>query len=172
MNDRWGLGTACNHGGFLTCSDRYNPGHLMNKKWENAMTIDQGTWGYSRVSDFTDYLTIRDLLLQLSSTVAYGGNLLINVGPTHDGRIVPLMEERLTQMGEWLDVNGVSIYSTQPWSKAQNDSITANVYYTQSVKTLNVYATFFDWPLDHVIFLFYHLDHFLMTFCLLYESRY
>lgn len=23
---RWGQGTTCKHGGFLTCSDRYNPG--------------------------------------------------------------------------------------------------------------------------------------------------
>ena len=25
-NDRWGKGTTCKHGGFYTCSDRYNPG--------------------------------------------------------------------------------------------------------------------------------------------------
>lgn len=25
-NDRWGQGIVCHHGGFLTCSDRYNPG--------------------------------------------------------------------------------------------------------------------------------------------------
>ena len=25
-NDRWGQGVMCKHGGFLTCSDRYNPG--------------------------------------------------------------------------------------------------------------------------------------------------
>lgn len=28
-----------------------------------------------------------------------GGNALINIGPTHDGRIVPIFEERLTQLG-------------------------------------------------------------------------
>jgi hypothetical protein len=25
-NDRWGNGVMCHHGGYLTCSDRYNPG--------------------------------------------------------------------------------------------------------------------------------------------------
>ncbi len=29
-----------------------------------------------------------------------GGNLLLNTGPTHDGRIAPIMEERLRQIGE------------------------------------------------------------------------
>lgn len=26
--------------------------------------------------------------------------MLMNVGPTHDGRIIPIFEERLTQMGK------------------------------------------------------------------------
>lgn len=44
-NDRWGKGTTCIHGSFLTCSDRYSPGHIVNKKWENAMTLDAHSWG-------------------------------------------------------------------------------------------------------------------------------
>ena len=31
--------------------------------------------------------------------ISCGGNALINIGPTHDGRIVPIFEERLTQLG-------------------------------------------------------------------------
>ena len=26
VNDRWGVGAECRHGGFFTCQDRYNPG--------------------------------------------------------------------------------------------------------------------------------------------------
>lgn len=26
VNDRWGAGCMCHHGGAYTCSDRYNPG--------------------------------------------------------------------------------------------------------------------------------------------------
>jgi len=25
-NDRWGAGTPCHHGGFYTCTDKFNPG--------------------------------------------------------------------------------------------------------------------------------------------------
>ena len=39
VNDRWGLGTMCRHGGFHTCFDRYNPGHLIKHKWENCFTV-------------------------------------------------------------------------------------------------------------------------------------
>lgn len=114
------------------------------------MTLDKNSWGYSRISKVTDYLTIEELLTELVSTVAFGGNLLVNVGPTHDGRIVPVMEERLLQMGSWLDVNGEAIYGTKPWT-SQNDTITPNVYYTQSATTSDVFAIIFNWPEDHVL---------------------
>jgi len=39
VNDRWGNGDKCQHGSYFTCSDRYNPGKLVNHKWENAMTL-------------------------------------------------------------------------------------------------------------------------------------
>jgi len=29
-NDRWGRGISCNHGGYLTCSDRYSPGQFLD----------------------------------------------------------------------------------------------------------------------------------------------
>jgi len=49
------------------------------------------------------------------------------VGPTHDGRILPIFEERLRQMGEWLGVNGEAVYSSRPWG-FQNDTINGDVW--------------------------------------------
>lgn len=61
-NDRWGSDTTCKHGGFFTCQDRYNPGKLQTRKWENAMTIDKLSWGYRRNVDLSAYLTIEELI--------------------------------------------------------------------------------------------------------------
>ncbi|KAI8492642.1 Tissue alpha-L-fucosidase [Branchiostoma belcheri] len=142
-NDRWGSGMACHHGGYYTCADRYNPGVLQKHKWENCMTIDKKSWGFRREATLADYLDMDDLVKILAETVSCGGNLLMNIGPTHDGRIVPIFEERLRNMGKWLEVNGDAIYATKPW-RAQNDTMTPDVWYTS--KGDNVYAIVLDWP--------------------------
>ena len=56
-----------------------------------------------------------------------------------EGTIVPIFEERLKQMGDWLKSNGEAIYGTKPW-KYQNDSLAKNpdVWYT--AKNDMVYA--------------------------------
>ncbi|CAG2110056.1 unnamed protein product [Medioppia subpectinata] len=143
VNDRWGAGMSCKHGGFYSCADRYNPGVLQPHKWENAMTLDKSSWGFRRNSQLSDYLTTHELVTTLAQTVSCGGNLLINIGPTHDGIVTPMFEDRLREFGSWLTVNGESIYATTPW-KHQNDTITKNVWYTQKAKS--VYAIALDWP--------------------------
>ena len=30
VNDRWGAGDHCKHGGFFSCNDRFNPGIRYN----------------------------------------------------------------------------------------------------------------------------------------------
>ena len=61
-NDRWGLNSICKHGGYYTCADRYMPGHLLARKWENCMSIDRKSWGYRREAPLADYLTIEQLI--------------------------------------------------------------------------------------------------------------
>lgn len=70
VNDRWGMLTPCLHGGYLTCNDRYNPGVLQPRKWENSMTIDKVSYGYRRNAKLEDYLTIEELL-QVCHNCAY-----------------------------------------------------------------------------------------------------
>ena len=61
--------------------------------------------------------------MMLLDIVARGGNLLLDIGPTADGRIPVMMEERLLQLGDFLRPNGEAIYGThahrnpRQWSK-------------------------------------------------------
>lgn len=145
INDRWGINCMCKHGGFLTCADRYNPKKKQSRKWENAMTIDRYAWTFRRNANLADFLSIEELLTSIIETVSCGGNVLINVGPTKEGTIRPIFEERLRQMGQWLQVNGEGIYRTKPWTY-QNDTVNPNVWYTTSKSTPGtVYALVLKW---------------------------
>ncbi|ESO99512.1 hypothetical protein LOTGIDRAFT_113714 [Lottia gigantea] len=142
-NDRWGKDSTCHHGGYLTCADRYQPGKLQKRKWENAMTIDGQAWGFRRDVTYSQFLSIHTLISTFVETVSCGGNMLMNVGPTKEGFIDPIFEERLWQFGEWMKVNGEAIRGTRPW-KAQNDTINSNIWYT--MKGSDVYAIVLEWP--------------------------
>ncbi|XP_032691196.1 alpha-L-fucosidase-like [Odontomachus brunneus] len=152
VNDRWGSNIACHHGGFYTCTDRFNPGVLLGHKWENCMTIDKISWGFRRNAVFAEYYTLEGLVGELVTTVSCGGNLLMNVGPTKDGIISPIFEERLREMGAWLTINGEAIYDTKPWS-VQNDTLTGTVWYTQSKDNKQLYASILQWPNDDILYL-------------------
>jgi alpha-L-fucosidase len=121
-------------------------------KWENAFTIDSLSWGVARNDDLSIYLNISTILYEVVSTVAYGGNALINIGPNSDGTIAIIFQERLIQLGEWLGVNGDAIYETRMW-REQNDTavhgVGQGVFYTS--KGANVYAIAMAWPAKGVL---------------------
>lgn len=64
-------------------------------------------------------------LQELVQTVSLGGNYLLNIGPTKDGLIVPIFQERLLAVGKWLSINGEAIYSSKPWRKQLEKNTTS-----------------------------------------------
>jgi alpha-L-fucosidase len=113
INDRWGKETRHKHGGYYTTE--YTAGMLRaGHAWEESRGMGF-SYGYNRMETLSDYHTDRELLLMLIDIVSRGGNLLLDIGPTADGRIPVIMEERLEQIGSWLQKNGEAIYGTKPW---------------------------------------------------------
>ncbi|EFA86148.1 alpha-fucosidase [Heterostelium album PN500] len=151
VNDRWGLDCDGKNGGFITPSDRFNPGYLIKRKWENCYTIGT-SWGYNQNEPLSEYQNISTLLQTLVSTVSCGGNLLLDVGPTSDGVIPMIMQERLIEIGEWLEVNGEAIYNTTFW-RVQNDTIAEDIWYTTNLETGAVYAFSYNWDTDSTLYL-------------------
>lgn len=75
--------------------------------WEACQTFS-GSWGYHR--DEKSWKSPRMLIEMLINTVCIGGNLLMNVGPTSRGNFDKRADAALAVYGEWMHVNGRSIY--------------------------------------------------------------
>jgi alpha-L-fucosidase len=117
VNDRWGKETRHKHGGYYTTE--YTAGlENTTKPWEESRGMAH-SYGYNRAERVGDYRSDREMILMLVDLVSRGGNLLLDIGPTADGRIPVIMEERLLQIGRWLKTNGEAIYGTRPWRETR-----------------------------------------------------
>jgi alpha-L-fucosidase len=55
------------------------------------------------------------LIRRLVDTVSKNGNYVLNISPMADGTIPEPQQERLLEIGKWLEINGQAIYGTSPW---------------------------------------------------------
>jgi alpha-L-fucosidase len=147
-NDRWGNDTRSRHGDFFTTEyGKYgrNTQESVGHVWEECRGIG-ASFGYNRNERIADYLSAEQLIQLLVNTVSEGGNLLLSVGPTADGRIPVIMEERLVEMGKWLERYGTAIYGTRAWAEGKN---TDTVRFTAKGDT--VYAFTYGWPAKELL---------------------
>ena len=93
-----------------TTPEQQIPDHLLSYPWETCMTM-AGSW--SHVPGDT-YKTTASLIQTLIKIVARGGNLLLNIGPDAQGRWDDTAYARLQEIGDWMNINGESIYNTKP----------------------------------------------------------
>ncbi len=90
--------------------------------YETCLTINN-SWGYNAHDN--NHKSSEQLIRLLAECAGRDANLLLNVGPKPDGTIQAEHQERLEQMGLWLQKNGKAIYGTRgrvfettPWGTA------------------------------------------------------
>jgi len=145
VNDRFGTDMPGKHGDYFSSEYKDAEGVVGTfHPWEESRGVG-GSYGFNRDENIDDYNTSEQLVHELIDIVSRGGNLLLNVGPSADGRIPVIMQQRLVDIGDWLKVNGEAIYGTRPWAgTAQNLGRDKSRFFTRKKNNLYVLST--TWP--------------------------
>ena len=127
-------------GDFGTPEQQIPPSGLPGVDWESCMTMND-TWGYKSYDD--NWKASGTLIRNLVDTSSKGGNYLLNVGPTAEGRIPAASVERLADVGRWMRVNGEAIYGSGP------SPFSAQLAFGRATtRPGRIYLHVFDWPSD------------------------
>ncbi len=127
--------------------------------WQTDTAIARNSWCYTEGNDFKP---AKGLICDLVDIVSKNGTLLLNVGPKSDGTISEQDTAVLTEIGEWMAVNGEAIYGIKVWrkygegpTKIQEGQFTdgkEKVFTPEdirfTVKGENLYCTVLSWPED------------------------
>ncbi len=144
VNDRWGQGLRGQVGDYTT-TEYDNLGNSSGKGMRKTRPFEEcrgvgHSFAFNRAEGFDIYDSRTVCVQRLIDLVSRGGVLLLDIGPTADGRIPLIMVDRLLAIGDWLAVNGEAIKGTRrspfrdlSWGRA-------------TVKGDDLYLHVFDWP--------------------------
>jgi alpha-L-fucosidase len=131
---------------FKTLGDN----QLGNKKeefpWQSPATVAH-SWGFHALEK--QWKSTTTLLQSLIGNVSLNGNMMLNIGPRANGDVPYEIEQRLLSMGEWLSVNGESIYGTQAFDLVKDQHDWGKITCKQSPDgTTRLYLHVYNWPLS------------------------
>jgi alpha-L-fucosidase len=142
VNDRFAKDMPGNHGDYYSSEYKDMDEAKLSHPWEESRGIG-GSYGYNRAEGIEDYNSSEELIHELIDIVSRGGNLLLNVGPTADGRIPVIMQERLKDIGHWLEVNGEAIYKTRKSPIPKQERTNQEACFT--IKNNKLFCIFTKW---------------------------
>jgi alpha-L-fucosidase len=109
--------------------DNAIPNTVVTGDWEVPATVNR-TWGFKK--DDTGWKPPSDLIFKLVDIVNKGGNYLLNVGPTAEGIIPQASQDNLRAVGQWLEINGDSIYGAVPARSAKSQELSVRCNKTRT----------------------------------------
>lgn len=135
VNDRWGVP----YHGFLTREYSFVE-DILPEPWEATRGLGR-SFGYNQAESERESLSGVELVRLLVDVVSKNGNLLLNVGPTMDGRIPEVQRIALSVLGDWIRANGRAIYGTRPWIRCgDRPAGSAPVAFTTAADVVYIHA--------------------------------
>jgi len=148
VNSRLGLSVEeDNDIDFRTLGDNQFGSMKLDYPWQSPGTVAH-SWGY--LAGDTQWQSSTRLLQYLISNVSLNGNYMLNIGPKSNGDLPHEISNRLVEMGDWLRVNGESIYGSQAFNlpKDQHDWGKITCKATAEGKH-RLYLHIFNWPFNN-----------------------
>lgn len=116
--------------------------------WQSPATVAH-SWGMHR-SD-TKWKSSTTLINSLVNNVSLNGNFLLNIGPRANGEVQYEVKKRLLEVGEWLSVNGESVYGCEAFDLPRNLHDWGHITTKKTEQGRNLYLHVMNWPLDRQI---------------------
>jgi alpha-L-fucosidase len=145
VNDRYGTEDGkklrFKRGDIFTSEYHDNDDKVQAHSWEACRGISQ-SFGYNWQDTKDNVVSSKAFIDMFVEIVSQGGNLLLIVNLDGKGALPKIQEDRLKDIGKWLQVNGEGIYKTRTYSSKSEDL----VKYTRSKDNKTVYAIATEWP--------------------------
>ena len=130
------------HCDYISSGDNEILGKNIGFEWENPGSMND-SYGYN--PNDHNWISAAEIVYNLVNIVSKGGNYLLNVGPTPEGLIPQPCIDRLTTVGEWMEVNGEAIYGTSA-SVFGDSTPPSDGNWRCTVKPGKIYLHLFKWP--------------------------
>ena len=132
---------------YRTLGDNQLGSKKLDYPWQSPGTVAH-SWGYHATD--TKWKSTTTLLKSLINNVSLNGNFMLNIGPRGNGEVPYEISQRLLEMGEWLDVNGESIYGAEAFDLDKDLHDWGQITYKPSTDGKHLlYFHVFNWPYNH-----------------------
>jgi len=132
---------------YRTLGDNQLGSKKLDYPWQSPGTVAH-SWGYHKLE--TQWKSTTSLLKALIGNVSLNGNYMLNIGPRANGDVPYEISQRMLYIGEWLDVNGESIYGAEAFDLDKDQHAWGKITYKEvQTDKHRLYLHVCNWPLNH-----------------------